>query len=223
MARESKSGPGHREDDRKPGGKRAVARDRVLESALDLFSRHGFDGVSTAEVALSAGVSQSVVLYHFDTKENLWREAMRLLFSRVDARTVFDQELYKDLDVVSRIRVALRRFVQTSARHPELGRVIVREGTAGGERLQWLTENLLLPNYGVFEELFAEGGRAGVLKRYPPGLVTLMVHSSAAMVFNLGPLAERVLGCSPFSDEMVRQQADLVVDVLLNGLLEAKP
>jgi hypothetical protein len=86
--------------------------------------------------------------------------------------------------------------------------------------LQWLTENLLLPNYGVFERLFAEGARAGVLKRYPPGLVTLMVHSSAAMVFNLGPLAEQVLGRSPFDDEIVRQQADLVVDVLLNGLLE---
>ena len=219
MAREPKPGPESHEAEPKGVARRGVARERVLESALDLFSRHGFDGVSTAEVALAAGVSQSVVLYHFETKENLWREAMRLLFSRVDART-FDQDLYKDLDVVSRIRVALRRFVQTSARHPELGRVIVREGTAGGDRLQWLTENLLLPNYGVFERLFAEGARAGVLKRYPPGLVTLMVHSSAAMVFNLGPLAEQVLGRSPFHDEIVRQQADLVVDVLLNGLLE---
>lgn len=219
MAREPKSRT-ETDDDRK-GAKRGVARDRVLDCALDLFSRQGFDGVSTAEVALAAGVSQSVVLYHFETKENLWRESMRLLFSRVDARSVFDQELYKDLDVVARIRVALRRFVQTSARYPQLGRVIIREGTAGGERLQWLTENLLLPNYGVFERLFEEGARAGVLKRYPPGLVTLMVHSSAAMVFNLGPLSEQVLGRSPFDDEMVRQQADLVVDVLLNGLLES--
>jgi AcrR family transcriptional regulator len=129
MAREPKPGPESHEAEPKGVARRGVARERVLESALDLFSRHGFDGVSTAEVALAAGVSQSVVLYHFETKENLWREAMRLLFSRVDART-FDQDLYKDLDVVSRIRVALRRFVQTSARHPELGRVIVREGTA---------------------------------------------------------------------------------------------
>jgi len=207
---------------RKPA-KRGSTRERVLDCALDLFSRHGFDGVSTAEVALAAGVSQSVVLYHFETKENLWREAMRVLFGRIDARTVFDQDLYKDLDVVARVRVALRRFVQMSARHPELGRVIIREGTAGGERLQWLSENLLLPNYSVFEQLFSEAAKAGVIKGHHPGLLTLMVHSSAAMVFNLGPLAERVIGRSPFEDEVVRQQADLVVDVLLNGLLEPRP
>jgi AcrR family transcriptional regulator len=184
-----------------------------------MFAARGFDSVSTAEIAAATGVSQSVVLYHFTTKENLWREAMRHLFQQVDVRALLDKDVYKDLDVVSRLKIALRRFVQTSARFPQIGGVLLREGVSGGERLDWLISEFLNTTYGAFFRLFEEGAAAGKLKRFDPPLLTIMVHSSAAMVFNLSPLTTTLLGKSPFDDDVVERQADMIVEVLLNGLL----
>ncbi|MDP6427378.1 MAG: TetR/AcrR family transcriptional regulator [Rhodospirillales bacterium] len=67
-----------RTDDSQPSGDL-----RVLEAALEAFSQHGYDGVSTSEIATAADVAQSVVHYHFGDKETLWRAAVDFLFDRV--------------------------------------------------------------------------------------------------------------------------------------------
>jgi TetR/AcrR family transcriptional regulator len=198
---------------------RGQGKHRILLASLALFSDQGYDTVSTADIAKTAGTSQSVVLYHFNSKDELWRAAMRYLFETVGIRPTFDGAMYKDLDPMSRLRVLLRSFVLTSARHPELGRVIAREGSSGGERLVWLIEELARPNYATFDALFEEGARRGQFKAYPAPMLTFLVHGAAATIFNLGAVARILMGTDPFASDVVERQADLVVDVLLNGLV----
>ena len=198
--------------------RRGDGKERILAAALDLFANQGYDAVSTADIARQAGGSQSVVLYHYKTKDELWRAAMRHLFETVGVSPRFDKAMYKDLDPMSRLRVLLRGFVLTSARHPELGRVINREGSSGGERLAWLIEELARPSYAAFDALFKEGAAQGLLKAYPPQMLTLMAHGAAATLFNLGPVARILMDVDPFAPDMVEMQADMVVDIVLGGL-----
>jgi len=204
-----------KEPKRRGGGK-----DRILAAALDLFSNLGFDAVSTADIAQQAGSSQSVVLYHFKTKDALWQAAMRDLFESVSVKPTFEGAMYKDLDTTSRLRVLLRSFVLTSARHPQLGRVINREGASSTERMKWLFEELARPNYAAFESILGEGIERGLFKSYPPAMLTLLAHGAAASLFNLQSVAEMLLGSDPFAQEVVELQADMVVDLLLNGLIQ---
>lgn len=55
--------------------KRQQTRDRIAEAARTLFAGRGFDGVTVAEVAEAADVSEQTVYNHFPTKEDLvlWR------------------------------------------------------------------------------------------------------------------------------------------------------
>jgi len=199
--------------------RRGEGKERILDAALELFSTYGYDAVSTTDIAQQAGSSQSVVLYHFSTKEELWQTAMRALFAKIGVSPRFDSPMYKDLDSVSRLRVLLRSFVLTSARHPELGRVINREGLSSSARLTWLVEELARPNYAVFEALFAEGAAQGILKPYPTYMLTLFVHGAAATLFNLAAIARLLMDVDPLSPQVVEMQADMVVELLLNGLL----
>lgn len=43
-------------------------RDRILEAALDLFERHGYDATTTSEIAAAAGVTAMTFFRHFPTK-----------------------------------------------------------------------------------------------------------------------------------------------------------
>ncbi len=47
---------------------------RILESALGCFGRRGFDGASMSDIAREAGVSKSLLHYHFDSKDALFLE-----------------------------------------------------------------------------------------------------------------------------------------------------
>ena len=53
------------------------ARDRILSAAEELFAEDGYDRTSTARLARAAGVPQSLVFYHFGTKEELLLSLLR--------------------------------------------------------------------------------------------------------------------------------------------------
>jgi len=50
----------------------ADTRDLILDAAEDLFSKHGFYGVTIREVAREAGVDTALVHYYFATKRGLF-------------------------------------------------------------------------------------------------------------------------------------------------------
>lgn len=55
---------------------KAATRAKVLESAAFLFANAGFFGSGIREVAYRAGMSTGAVFANFESKEELWREAM---------------------------------------------------------------------------------------------------------------------------------------------------
>src|SRR5260370_37799722 len=48
-------------------------RRRILETALDLFSAHGYEGASTRQIAEGPGVNLPAIQYYFGNKEGLYR------------------------------------------------------------------------------------------------------------------------------------------------------
>jgi len=67
------------------GGKRCRARsteERILQTAEALFAEHGFDAISTKQLACCAGVSIGALYHHFEGKEALYDAAAQRAFSR---------------------------------------------------------------------------------------------------------------------------------------------
>jgi AcrR family transcriptional regulator len=56
---------------------RENARTRILEAAVRLIARDGIDEARMARIAMAAGVSPSLLHYHFETRDALLAEALR--------------------------------------------------------------------------------------------------------------------------------------------------
>jgi AcrR family transcriptional regulator len=68
-------------------GRRQAARERILAAAVRQIAREGIDGVRIARIAMDAGVSTSLVHYHFASREALLAEALDYSYARAgDAR-----------------------------------------------------------------------------------------------------------------------------------------
>ncbi|MGI8716094.1 MAG: TetR/AcrR family transcriptional regulator [Solirubrobacteraceae bacterium] len=61
------------------------ARERILAAAVRLIALEGIDGVRIARIAIAAGVSTSLVHYHFDSRESLLAEALDYSYERAGA------------------------------------------------------------------------------------------------------------------------------------------
>ena len=51
-------------------------RRQLVETALDLFSRKGFGGTTTKEIAAAAGVNEAIIFRHFPTKQDLYNAVL---------------------------------------------------------------------------------------------------------------------------------------------------
>src|SRR6059058_4011501 len=51
-------------------------RRQLLETALDFFSRKGFEGTTSKEIAAAAGITEAVIFRHFPNKQALYQAVL---------------------------------------------------------------------------------------------------------------------------------------------------
>ena len=61
------------------------ARERILAAAVRRIALEGIDAVAIARIAMDAGVSTSLVHYHFDSRESLLAEALDYSYAHAGA------------------------------------------------------------------------------------------------------------------------------------------
>lgn len=64
--------------------KKMSRREEILQTALMLFRKKGFDGTPTSEIAEAVGTSKANVYHHFRAKEDLLRALVAPLFEQVE-------------------------------------------------------------------------------------------------------------------------------------------
>ncbi len=82
-----------------------AVRDRLLDAALRLFARKGFESASVRELAEAADVTRPTLYYHFGSKEGLYLELVERLCATVE------DSILHSMVPLGTIRVRLRSFV----------------------------------------------------------------------------------------------------------------
>ncbi|MBW2393701.1 MAG: TetR/AcrR family transcriptional regulator, partial [Deltaproteobacteria bacterium] len=103
-------------------------RERILEAALQCFSELGFDGATTREIAGRAGVNLGLIKYYFDSKEQLWREAVTRTFDELGDGLGDALREAGPFDDRERLRLLIHRYVRWVGHHPEFVRLMHDEG-----------------------------------------------------------------------------------------------
>ncbi|KAA9132726.1 TetR/AcrR family transcriptional regulator [Marinihelvus fidelis] len=122
-------------------------RIRILDAAVELFLRNGYDGASVEDIAAAAGVSRQTVYSHFGSKEGLFGLAVstKCSSSGIDPERVDHQRPPREMlpEVARRFATLLLgddakqiNAICTSCAdsHPELGRLFFQHGPCQAKR-----------------------------------------------------------------------------------------
>lgn len=112
--------------------RRSRARARAARGAR-CFGAFGFEGTSTRAIAERAGVSHPLLIYHFESKDQLWRSMMEDVLNHYlgEMRKRFAHLDSADPSVM--LRAFIENFVRYSARVPQLHRIMTQESTQAGQ------------------------------------------------------------------------------------------
>jgi len=125
----------------KPGSSKAEedgTRDKILNVALQEFSRHGLSGARIDAIAAESGSNKGMIYYYFGSKEGLYVAALEESYKRF-------RQLEREFHVEGLPAVdALRRLVGAAfdfhAAHPEFVRIVMSENINLGESIRKIPE-----------------------------------------------------------------------------------
>ncbi len=185
----------------KRADKREHTRARIVDAAVAKFAEHGFEGAGTRAIAARAGVTQGLVTYHFESKDELWRAAADQVFGWLgDALSSTEGE-----STVASGPDALRKYVRVNAAHPEIFHFMVDVGRHDDDRLAWLIDTHLRQRFEQVADLVSGSPSEDAVHLY------YALAGAASLIFAIGPECRGLSGVDPASPEAV----DRHIDVLL--------
>ena len=197
---------------------RMPAADRqrqLLEVALNAFSRRGFKGTTTKEIAAAAGVAEAVIFQHFPSKEALYSAVLELHLETGDEQQWIDEvsgcmERNDDEGV---FRSFIRRILHSYRCDPLINRVILFAALEGHEQGLARMQKEFAPIFEKFMEYIARRQREGALAGCNP-------H---AIMIGLGGIAHQYglitqIFRAPSLNISDEEMAQLFTRILLHGV-----
>jgi AcrR family transcriptional regulator len=65
-----------------------ATRDKILQTALQLFMQHGFAGTSMGKLAEKAKINQTLIFHHFGNKKQLWQQVKAAIAGSAKANPI---------------------------------------------------------------------------------------------------------------------------------------
>lgn len=191
-------------------------RSRILAAALRVFATSGFEGSSLRQIAQHAGVQHQLVVYHFGTKDALWREVVSSIFEESwrEQGLSYWSEQVRMQGAANALREMLRAFAMFTAKRPELHRLLSFEGQVDSDRLDWLIETYLRPHYEISTAAIRAAQKVGMASAGDPGRLHYAVIGviTTSLVFSKEYC--RLTGLDPFAPAEVEKTVELAARLL---------
>ncbi len=142
------------------------SRDALLAAATDEFALHGFAGASVDTIAARAGVNKAMIYYHFKSKERLYLEILRGVFSSMGSRTGAIAD--SDAPATAKIAAFVAAISAEADARPYLPPMMMREIAEGARRLDTETLRLMSRLFTNLRAILEQGVREGVFRPANP-------------------------------------------------------
>lgn len=206
--------------------KSALSKQKILEAAMEEFSRKGYSGASLNTVWAEKGISKGIIYHHFQDKDELYLLCVRTCF---DAITAYLQTAADSLSGTSHDR--LKNYFDARFRfftdHPVYLGIFIDASVNPPEkllpRIRQLRQDFDQLNISVLKKL---------LRNEPlrPGLSADLVADDFRMYMDYFNMHFRVACCENYSQEnhsqndILRKHEEMChrqLDILLHGVLDS--
>jgi len=204
----------------RPGEKLGTNKEEILRLALKKFAKEGYGGMSLNALAKQVNVAPSLLAYHFETKEKLWKGALSLIAAEITKEIEDMFKIINDLDGLEQLRLYCKKIVYISAENPEFQQIVVQEVFSESERSEWLIEELLQPIFGFMGQILEEERSKGTIKNIPDANLVSFILGAITTFFSRSFQIKKLYGVDSFEEEQVEQHAVFISELIFTGLVK---
>jgi AcrR family transcriptional regulator len=192
-------------------------RAQILEAALRVWIRHGFDGSPVDAIAREAGLAKGTLYLYFPTKEAIL-EALVVRYSLLPDMTELTEALRDTPPERAIPLIAERLYARLRQRAPLVG-LVLREYSLRPADARLFLERVLLPVNRLFASYLDGFVARGVLRP----LDTLVAARALVGMLIVFVLSQHVFGGEALVAIPDATIVDTVQDLFLRGMLAPPP
>ena len=136
-------------------------RRQILEAAVRVFARKGYDAARVGDIAREASVAYGLVYHYFGSKEAVLEAVFREQWGRLLAALTLAEETGET--ATEQLELVVKIVLRTWRDDPDLVRLLVREITRNPHIQDELDE--IGQAFAILERIVAGGQRVGTLRR----------------------------------------------------------
>src|SRR5215831_17013669 len=186
-------------------------RRQLIRGAVGLFSRHGFSGARTKDIASACGVSEAILFRHFATKEDLYRAILddQQQESGADEWMAQMREFAQRRDDAGFVRCLILQILKSFREDTAFHRLMMFAALDGHALADLFHERMGQSIYDFLRGYFELRQNEGAFREANPGMAALCAvgavkqYASAKYLFGIKVL--------PLSDEAVAEQLTALV------------
>lgn len=197
----------------------AQRRTQILDVAVRLFARQGFQGTTTREIADAADVNEAIIFRHFPTKDDLYWAVIEHKIEGSNGHQHLRDRLDRaggDLDVFAGIA---QQILDRQAKDTTMSRLLLFSGLENHRLSQRFFRTYIAEYYETLAEHIRERIRQGEFRDVDPllaarGFLGMVVYHS---------WVQELFGGKRFQKFENQQVSRTLADIWLAGMLARKP
>ncbi|MBI2470561.1 MAG: TetR/AcrR family transcriptional regulator [Planctomycetes bacterium] len=139
-------------------------KDKILESGLKLFSKKGYLGATTREIAKAAGIAEITLFRYFPSKEKLFEEVIHTNLFLPALRGLLPEIV--GLSYEEGLTVIAKRFLDFLAERKDLVRIMHSEIHRYNEKIHKIYHSIIYEIFKTLASYFAEMQKKGILRTF---------------------------------------------------------
>jgi AcrR family transcriptional regulator len=186
-------------------------RDQILDAAIEVFSKKGFDGANVADIATMAKLGKGTVYLYFKSKEAIFDAIVteRTLISQLD--TLIDD----GLSLEDQLRAVARRLLQFEHTHLSVLQLIIADANRFPVHTEHVYRDVILKGNLWLADFLVRQVQAGRIRPLKQPMLTARALMSMFMTYIL---SQEVLGGARFTSISDEEWIDEVVTLFMNGV-----
>jgi len=190
-------------------------QEAILAEAERQFARYGFEGVSLDSIAAVLDLSRQNLLYHWPSKEDLYRAVLDSVMGEWMASMTAVAEAEDPRAAIHAYVAVKLRFSRDRASG---NAVFTREIMAGAPRYQDVLKAQVMPLLHADVERFEHWADEGLIRRMDFTHLMFLIWSSTQAYADLAPQFSLYMGKPSLEDEDYEAAYDLITGLIWRSL-----
>lgn len=199
---------------RSPQKRGNEVREKILHAAIECFGAFGFEGTSTRAVAERAGISHTLILYHFGSKEELWIAMMENALGAYTAGVKDILDTGDDQPAAETLKRFIDKFVRLSAAQPQIHRIMTMEGNQETARLQWVIDHYLRDHFTRIRDLIKRGQAEGSVRDCDAARLYYFIIGGGGTPYTLSTEYRELTGRDVFSEAEIYRNIAFLFEIV---------